>query len=753
MSVSIFTLISACIGLVLLNSAIMINARVLNTGWLRVLPVEVRYAALFALILLIGLNVNQWVAGNLLFPLLVIAAMVTVVISARKLTDCDRREALRDGMSLLAVQTFTLLAIFAAFQMYRYWLLEAPNHDSLIYYQGLHWATESPLFVGKETVRALWGLGVCGEGAASWIGFDCPLYRGGTYTVAAWTQYFSPGISGNGLYLIAAYAATIAWFAVRLLPPSVIGLGTPLRTGALALAVAFSTGITGALVNSNLATVLGAAAFVPIVSLALRIDLPPKVRFGLMAAWCAVAAHVYAESVFYAGLFISLVFLLELPRHLRALRLGGIIGLGGLLLLIVFGLGNIAVGQAFASLFLFGEIPKDGTWFSWYLHQSHLLWVGSFIAGLLIGADTPSTPVVIVAAIITLFAAATLMYSRQTRSSVLALIGTSFLAVLYIALTGYQYGEHKIVHLLGPAWALVLVAATSRLLGWAGAADSGRSPPPMAKAAGWVILLCLVLISASFFANALSLLRHSRGPHALDVGLTTLASYIRPGDTVLVDDTAWIGVEKFHKTHYLTFQLHQQGARVLLPSITSDPLRGGYFRASRHDTFSRADGVDWLVQSRGHWLPTPKLIQSEATLIWENADFRLYRVGKRPVAVAGNGWYDCEATHCWTKAPFEIEAYVPQGGRYQLVISFGLFLPPGTGIITARSGDGQVLAESRLPREQMHIELPSGWSRLIFNSDWPVTSPLEAGMSADPRRLFAAIQRVEVIPLHEQADK
>lgn len=752
MSVSIFALISACIGFVLLNSTIMINARVANTGRLGALPVEVRYAALFALILLIGLNVNQWVAGNLLFPLLASAAVVTVVISARKLTNCDRREALRDGISLLAVQIFTLFAIFAAFQMHRYWLLEAPNHDSLVYYQGLHWAIESPLFVGKETVRALWGLGACGEGA-SWVGFDCPLYRGGTYTVVAWTQYFAPGISGNGLYLIAAYAATIVWFAVRLLPASVIGQGTPLRTEGLALAVAFSTGITGALVNSNLATVLGAASFVPIVSLALRTDLPPRVRFGLMAAWCAVAAHVYAEAVFYAGLFISLVFLLELPRHLLALRLGGIISLGGLLLLIVFGLGNIAVGQAFASLFLFGEIPKDGAWFSWYLHQPPLLWIGSFIAGLLVGANKPLIPVVIVAAIITLFAAVTLLYSRQTRSGVLALIGASFVAVLYIEMTGYQYGEHKIVHLLGPAWTLVLVVATSRLLGWASAADSGRSPPPMAKAAGGVILLCLVLISASFFANALSLLRDSRDPHGLDFGLTTLASYIRPGDTVLVDDTAWIGVEKFHKTHYLTFQLHHQGAEVLLPSITSDPLRGGYFRGSRHDTFSRADGVDWLVQSRGHWLPAPKFVTPEATLVWENADYRLYRVGKKPVAVAGNGWYDCEATHCWTTAPFEIEAYVPRGGRYQLVISFGLFLPPGAGTITVRSGDEQVLAELRLPREQMHMELPSGWSRLIFDSDWPVTSPLEAGMSADPRRLFAAIQRVEVIPLHEQADK
>lgn len=750
MTASIFALLSVFVGLALLNTTVVIHARTSNSRWLGALPLEVRYVAMVSLIFLIALNANQWAAGKFLFPLMASVAMITIVRSARNLTACDRRHALSDGICLLFVQSLTLLAIFVAFEMHRYWLLEGPNHDSLIYYQGLHWATDSRLFVGKDTVRALWGLGVCREGA-SWIGYDCPLYRGGTYTVAAWAQYFAPSVTGNGLYLIAVYAATVVWFSVRLLPVSIIGRYHPLALSGLSLVVAFSTGLIGALTNGNLATVLGAASLVPIVCLALRSDISSWVRFGLMAMWCAVAAHVYAEAVFYAGLFISFVFLLELPSHLRTLRIGGIFALAGLLILIVFGAGNIAVGQAFASLFLFNELPKDGAWFSWYMHQSNLLWIGSFIAGILVDGGMPSIPVVIISVFVTMFSLGTLMYSRQTRSGVLALIGTSFLAVLYIELTGYQYGEHKIVHLLGPVWVLMLVAAASRLLARGVAAGSSQPSPLLAKSVGWSILLYLVLIATGFSENALSLLRNARDLHSIDFGLSTVASYIRPGDKVFVDDTAWVGAEKFQKTHYLTFQIHHQGAEVLLPRITSDPLRGGYYRGSRHDTFGRAGTVDWLIQSRGHWLPSSKLGTPAATLIRENAHYRLYRVGKGPLIAAGNGWYDCEILFCWTTSPFEIEAFAPQGGEYQLMINFGLYLPPGAGTITVRNDTGQVLAEFQLPREQMRIVLPSGRSRLVFDSDWQITSPLAAGVSADSRRLFAAIQRVEVIPLHEHA--
>lgn len=737
-------LLSAILGLVIINFTVLVMSHTCRTGWIGSLPVEVRYIALFSFFLLVALNGNQWIPGYLLFPFLIIGAIITVIVSIRDLARCDHREALRDGLSLLSVQILTLLFVFVAFQIRRYWMLESSNHDSLIYYYGGYWANESRLFVGSEAVRAKWGF-------FTWIGFDRPLYRGGTFTLAAWVQYFSPRVTGNGVYFIAAYSATMAWFAVRLLPASIKGLSSTFVTAPLALVVALSTGLVGALVNSNLATVMGGSSLMLVFSLALRSDVRPNVRYGLMAAWCAVCAHFYGESVFYAGMLIFFVFLFELPEQAKALKLAGIIRLGVFLTLIVFGLGNIPVGQAVSSLFLFSEIDKSGDWFSWYMHQPPFAWVGGFVAGLLMG-HAISIPIVVLSSIITIFSAGWLVCFRQTRVGILALIGTSLMAVTYVEITSYQYGEHKILHLLGPSWTFAIVATIMRLLKGVGILSSGKVLVFSKRMIVVSLSISLVIVISSFLSASLSLLNQMRGVHSLDFGLSTLTSYIRPGETVLVDDNEWIGVEKFFKTHYLAFQLQHQGAKVLMPSISSNELRGGYQRDFIKDTLKDARTVDWLVKSKGYVLKEEKIISIYGKPIFENSDYRLYRVDKEPVIVAGNGWHDCELSHCWTTAPFEIETYISPAGHFELVIDFSVFLPPEKGVITVRTSDGKLLASVNATQKKMHLKLPDGWSRLVFEPNWSISSPKDLGEGGDFRKLFVAIQRMEVKPLREEVE-
>lgn len=740
---SIFALLSAFLGLLLMDAAILVTAPTLRRGAIGALSIEVRYVALLSVILLFALNANQWLAGRQLFPLLCIAAIASILTLNRRLSAADRGTAFRDGILLLLVQTITLLGLFMAFQMPNYLLLEAANHDSLVYYQGMHWATESSQFVGSEAVRAKWGLGACGEGA-SWVGFNCPLYRGGTYTLTAWMQYFAPRFTGSGLYFIAAYAVTMVWFGIRLLPSSTAMQSTIFVGVLIGLVGGVSTGLLGALVNSNLATVMGGASLAMIVAIALRTDLQPTVRYGLMAAWCAVCAHFYAEAVFYAGLLIALVFLLELRIHTRTLNLLGSIRLAILILIIVFVLGNIAVGQAFSSLLLFKEVATGGEWFSWYIHNLPALWLGSFVGGLLMGS-TVVDPIVVLAAVVTL-SSVLLFYSRDTRYGILALIGLSALAVVYVEMTGYQYGEHKIVHLLGPSWSLLVLATSLRLMYDGGGYISDRLTLPRRTAAGRGLLLCLIFILGSFAANAVFLLNQWRGPHGLDFGLATLASYVRPGETVLVDDSAWVGVEKFHKGHYLTFQLHHQGAEVLMPDVSDNILRGGYFRDIRNDSLRETGAVDWLIQSQGHAVANSRLGPPTSHPIWENSNYRLYRVSHDPLVVASSGWHDCEPSHCWTAAPFEIETFVPSVGRFELLIDFWVFAPPETGTIRVHTSDGKLLGTTNARSTQLRIVLPNGWARLVIDGDWRISSPLEVGISEDPRNLFAAIQHIQILP-------
>lgn len=740
----VLPLLSALLGLVLINCTVLVTSRTCRTGWIGSLPVEVRYIALFSFILLIALNGNQWLPGYLLFPFLIVTAIITVTISIKGLTEYDRRAALLDGLSLLSVQALILLVVFVVFQVYRYWLLESSNHDSLIYYYGGYWANESRLFVGSEAVRAKWGF-------TTWIGFDRPLYRGGTFTLAAWVQYFSPRVSGSGVYFIATYSATMAWFAVRLLPASINGLRSTLVTTSLALIVALSTGIVGALVNSNLATVMGSSSLMLVFALALRSDVRPNVRYGLMGAWCAVCAHFYGESVFYAGMLVFFVFLLEFPAQVRTLRPVGMLRLAIFLSLIVLGLGNIPVGQAVSSLFLFSEIDKSADWFSWYMHQSPFAWVGSFVGGLLMG-HAVSIPIVVVSSIITVFSAGCLVYLRRTRVGVWALIGTSLMAVTYIEITSYQYGEHKILHLLGPSWTFAIIAAILHL---AGGIENGFSSKALVFARRLIVVslsIGIVVVVSHFLSTSLSMLNQMRGFHSLDFGLNTLTSYIRPGENVLVDDNEWVGVEKFFKTHYLAFQLQHQGAKVLMPGIESNDLRGGYQRDFIKDTLKGVRTVDWLVKSKGYKLKEEKIISIYGNPIWQNADYRLYRVDKEPVIVAGKGWYDCEPVHCWTSGPFEIETYLSSAGSFELVVDFSVFSPPDKGVISVRTSDGELLTSVNASQNKMHIRLPSGWSKLIFEPDWSISSPKDLGEGEDSRKLFVAIQRMEAKPLRKEIE-
>lgn len=741
---SYYSLLSALLGLVLLNAFVFAAAHSSFTNRGRSIPIEVRYTAAHMLFFLIILNGNQWVPGDVIFPLLVVAILCVVLFSCAKPSRSDRNEAFREGISLFVVQVMTLLGIFLIFQMQRYWLLESHNHDSMVYYQGIHWAFESKLFVASEAVRARWGLGICGDGA-NWIGFDCPLYRGGTYTIAAWAQYFSPRVTGSGLYFVGAYAATIAWTAVRLLTTSVSGWSGAYIRAIFAIFITISTGLVGAIINSNLATAMGSASLLIVFALALRSDLHPTVRYVLMAAWCAVCAHLYAEAVFYAGLFVCLVFTLELPKQLRTFGLKRTLRLAAILLGVVAALGNIPLTQAFSSIFILGKIAKGGEWFSWYLHQNPLFWSGGFFAGLLMGVP-PSRSIVILSSAISLIAAFFLLHVREMRTATLAFIGVSVLAVLYVELTGYQYGEHKIIHLLGPGWTFLVAGAIFQSLFSKTSADVRWTEKPVIRVVSLTGVFISSIVAFIFLSRSASLLDQLRGPHGIDAGLGSLSSYIRPGETVLLDDSRWIGVEKFHKSHYLTFQLHNQGAKVVMPNIDSDTLRGGYFRKHLDDKLRNSRGVEWLVQGRGHAIKQPVFLSSNETPSWENADFSLFRVDNSPLAVAGNGWYNCESGHCWTRSSFEIETFVPSTDRVELSLEFWAFEAPRDGTIMVLTSDGQLLATTSVIDGQLKFLLPGGWSRLIFRGDWKTASPKELKISEDSRELFLAVKKVSIDP-------
>lgn len=737
-------LVSAIIGLLLINWAALTVSMAWRSPAGDFAPLEVRYLFAFAAIVLFMLNGNQLMSGAAFFPIFTFCLVFLVLFFLKKNTSDDRRRLRFDVWSISFVQLIFLFFVVVQFDGYKYWLLEGYNHDSIIYHYGSQWANEYRMFVGSEAVWAKWGFD-------TWIGFDKSLYRGGTYTLAAWVQFFSPRSTGNALYYLVAYAGAFAWLAVKVLLRGANGSVANMLSVVLAVLLGLSTAMVGALINSNLATLIGAASFCVVFALALRADLLLETRYAAMAAWCAIGTHFYAESIFYAALLVFIVFAVELKTIVRARGWIGAVRLGLGVLAIVVVLGNVAFGQSVSSLFLFSSIAKGGEWSSWYMHQPPLVWVGSFVAGLLVG-EAPSQSMVWLSALTTGFAFLILLRSRQHRGAAIALLLVSCLAVSYVVVNSYQYGEHKILQLLGPAWSLSIVAAFISLIRADRRLISGRSFLESKSFMGMALLACISVVTAQFLIKSGDLLDRMTGVHSLDFGISEVAKFARPGDAVLLDDVEWSGVEKFLKTHYVAFELLKQGAKVLLPNIDDNGLRGGYLRGVLSNTFQQADQPHWLLSGNGQARIQKKFVGNYDAPVWQNKDFRLYRVYKKPVVVTAGGFHDCEPSHCWTRGAFELEVFVPAAGTYQLVIDFWPLVPTKTNLLTVRRNDGGELAKVNGSDNRMNISVPAGWSRLTFDPAAQVVSPQELGISADSRKLFVALRRVEFVELKVGGD-
>jgi hypothetical protein len=522
---------------------------------------------------------------------------------------------------------------------------------------------------------------------------------------------------------------------------------------AFTVLAALSTAFVGALINSNLATVFASACIAVVVASGLVPGNIKRHRILIATIWVAAGAHFYAESVFYSGLILSLIALPTIIHDVarRDFKTAArTILINSTVFLVAT---NFIALQALASFSLFRQISQSGNWYAWYLHQPEWVWLGSYLSGVVVGGGEPSnkTAVVLLGAAATGVAIVTGLL-RSCWRVILALGVTSILAVIYIELRAYQYGEHKIIHLLGGAWIIVLVFAISQLIDARGRTGLAVSAADYLRVSCGIVLIgTTIYLNAGVIQKSLTILNVSRGTHSLGFGLPSLVSYIKPGDSVLLDDSPWIRTEKFLKSHYLSFYVHDQGARLVLPKIGSDIHRGGYFRNVQNDTLQHSKVINWLVVGKGHVVGNSILNDSRSSPVFENEDYRLFRVEDVPVAVAGNGWHECQSQHCWTRGPFEIEVFAPSGGdNYEIALDLAFFNPPTPAGLKI-SVNGRVVSESLARDGIMRVGIPSGWSRVKIEGTWEAISPQSNGASADDRKLFAMIKDVKFLQLSEKS--
>lgn len=706
------------------------------------------YIISLGVLLLLFFNINQIAPAREPFLLLVIATPVMMICVTRKVPAELRSAAWVDFRYLLMTQTVTLISIVYFFRVPEFWLYEGPNHDSLIYYEGLIWALDHPLQVASYTVRGEWGLNTCGLGGGMWIGRDCLLYRGGTYTLSAWTQFFSPEPTGSGTYATAVYASTFIWLSFRLAVTAAAlkeraRLARPAVTTALAILAGLSTAWISAVLNFNLATALAGGALAVSFSICILNSRSVILKSSLHGIWIGVATHLYAEALFYAVALVGLAYAIEAagciyPSSARP-RMRQIIRSALLTCCVALLAANFVAFQAFSSLTFFAQIAQGGDFPAWYLRQDVWVWLGAPFAGVLVGSAPTNLTSVLLGAFILLVTLLVLGTRRSTYVPLASLSIVTILCITSITIRRYSYGEHKIIQILGPSWHMAAILAFTAMTASTVRHSLGFRPRVVLALLGFV---ATIIVIADFGTRGAALLRRFDARHGIRSNLTEVVSFFRPGDVILLDDNAWVGVEKFQKSHYLIFLSHVSGATVVLPEIDTDPLRGGYYRAHRGNSL-RNSRPRWLVSGKGG-LGLRSVFTPPGTPVYDGEDYLVYPLTERAVAVAGNGWYDCELDHCWTANPFTIEVVGAENSSPgTLEIDIQYFYPPKGAEITVQV-NGKPVKGLSANMHRIRVPLDEQYSYVTVSGNWTPISPRDLGEN-DDRKLLGMIRSVSVL--------
>lgn len=695
--------------------------------------------------LLAVLNANLWVPAQGIFVSL---ALLSVMALIRAVVFPTVRNAFMwPTLAACAVVGGAALILALRVHAFGLWLLEGPNHDSLFYFQGAIWAWAHPVHVDPATVNEAWHLGTCNQGAV-YIGNDCIGYRSGTYTLLTLANGVARGGSGNATQLLAALAAL---FPLLALLPAIPGIAAPSRLrsamlifGALALMAGLifvSPGLTGSITNANVGTAFGSACVAMVFGLAIVPCPSPLLRAFALGVAAAIAGHLYGEAAVPAGYFAALGVVIDAVRTRRFAHFF----LGGAIAFATFMLGlNVVAVELVESFTAISAIAQGGEWAGWYLHAPIWTWIAAPFSGLLLGIDPPVTrTMLLVGGALSVLVTASGLTLRQTRLPAVAFWLLVALLVGYVELRAYAYGEHKVLQLLGPAAYMLAAVIVAELLK---RSDLGRRRWGARLLAALIVLL--MLACAGLFARRVStLLRDSIPLHGLARDFEAGLRPIGNADTVVIDDLGTVSVEKFQKTHYLGFLLRMLGASTVLPAIDDDVLRGGYLRNMVADTLRSTPSPRWLLRLRSE-AGARSVFDYPAWAVATTSEYDVVDLSRTPAAlVAGNGWYGCETSHCWTRAAFEIESVVtPQcaaAGRAQLTMDVSFFSPPPGATFTANRVGGWTQTYSATDGK-VTIPLPPGWMRTTVKSGWTPSSPQMLGMSMDSRALFAMVRSASV---------
>lgn len=696
-------------------------------------PVQSLLLALVCVLALL-MNANAWLPGYIVFPVFLVTGVVGIAVALRR--------GSADPLAHASIWAFTISVLAGtlvvacwdlAFATRHLWMLEGTNHDLVFFYGGAKWAMQHPLSVDQATVVREWSLGQCGQGM-QFIGNGCVVQRNGAYTLLALASSFVPDAGPNQ---VRAMIGGAALFPVIGMLPSMAGRfggGHRVPRGSvvaflLAVLCMAGTGMMLSVINENIGTAMAGAVLMMIVLWALSPMPSPLVKWIMLGAAAGCVGIVYGEAAVHACLVVALAVVTTAlwMRSWRVFLLGGVMAMVACAVVL-----NRMLPELIASYTQVSGIVAQSSWPSWYIQQSFWgWWLAAPFAGLLMTAQPAVNPEAVMLGLLLMAATGWLSIREQRWRFFVGLLAASGLLVIYVQSHGYQYGEHKLVQVLGPAW--------GALLAWLLLRHSRRR-----GRMGGVILLMAILaaLSAAYAVRSRAILV-SHVPSGISHTLSAALRLPQAGDEVIIDVSAVVGPDQYVKQDFAILELHRRGARARMADRGRDPV--GYSDALFNDSLRRADSPDWLLVLK-HPGAAPAL-QLGAAPVVEDPTFALYSLqsGQLPLAQAGRGWHTCEQDHCWTQGRFSLETFVPKdcaGARLQ--VDLRLLHPPGAGRIQVTVNDRQGPTLQSLETGQISLDLPKGSSVITLVPDWQIASPQSLGISGDSRPLFADVSRARI---------
>ncbi|GGP23645.1 hypothetical protein [Silvimonas iriomotensis] len=670
-------------------------------------------AGLAFFMLIIGSNLL--VPGRFAFPAIAVAltliSLWVIIKSDRK----TQRDILAEtGQLLIPVACFAVLIVIM-YRLLGVWLFEGPNHDLLYYYQGALWGLEHAQWVDSEFVTQTWGIAKCN----GWlVGYDCAVYRGGAYSLAGWSMVFSGYREGGVIWLSYLFCPLMFSLAVRL----AIASNTRMPAGAwavrliLTLCLAFSGPLLSALTNSNQATALVGTLLALLVVVGQIEKLNLTTLAGVIGVIAGLCTQLYGEAIVYSvaiggGILLCRLWF-EKARFPSSWVQAVFVALVGFLLA-----GNLAIYAAVKSVLFISGIANGGAWPTGYIGGPWWGWLGAWYAADLIGPETTTLVSIVAGGVVMLFSIVVILASRSKYPRLISVLAPT--VVLSTGLIGlilkrnYAYGEHKILQLLGPSWGVLTCIACLCLM------ELARCLPNaifsrLVRRLAVVPIICMALISVDFLERSFSYFDDIGVAHEISRDVEHLNA-VPKGATVVFDDSAWFGRERFQKDQYLAFLIVEAGGHPVFPDMEADASRGGYFHVSLNRTFETAGRPSWLLQAKSR-VGGVSCFPRSGPALYEGDSYRIFDLADSGVVVAGRGWNPAPNGRCLVSRTFDIELYAPaegfvlkiakpRGGRADLISAIALVK------------NGSVAAGIPTDGDVMTVPVGMGWQRLTVKLD------------------------------------